>query len=46
MFHIATTRFNNTTYAENMAYRQKVLEPVLYGVSKNIPLDVPCLYLR
>ena len=36
MFHIATTRFNNTTYAENMAYRQKVLEPVLYGVSTRI----------
>jgi hypothetical protein len=31
MFHIATTRFNNATFAENMAYRQKVFEPVLYG---------------
>jgi hypothetical protein len=36
MFHIATTRFNNDTYAENMAYRQKVSEPVLYGPSIRI----------
>jgi hypothetical protein len=33
MFHIATTRFNNATLAENMAYRQKVSEAVLYGPS-------------
>lgn len=36
MFHIATTRFNNATYSENMAYRQKVSERVLYGVSIRI----------
>jgi hypothetical protein len=36
MFHIATTRFNNSTFAENMTYRKKVLEPVLYGVSIRI----------
>jgi len=36
MYHIATTRFNNATFAENMAYRQKVLEPVLYGPSIRI----------
>jgi hypothetical protein len=36
MFHIATTRFNNATFAENMAYRKKVLEPVLYGTSIRI----------
>ena len=36
MYHIATTRFNNATYAENMAYREKVLEAVLYGPSIRI----------
>lgn len=36
MHHIATTRFNNATLAENMAYRAKVLEPVLYGSSIRI----------
>jgi len=36
MYHIATTRFNNATFAENMAYRQKVLETVLYGPSIRI----------
>jgi hypothetical protein len=36
MYHIATTRFNNATFAENMAYRQKVSEPVLYGPSIQI----------
>jgi hypothetical protein len=36
MYHIATTRFNNATFAENMAYRQKVLEPVVYGSSIQI----------
>lgn len=33
MFHIASTRFNNATFAENMAYRQKKEEIVLYGTS-------------
>ena len=36
MFYIANTRFNNATFAENMAYRQKVLEPVLYGSAARI----------
>ena len=36
MYHIATTRFNNATFAENMAYREKVLEAVLYGPSIRI----------
>jgi len=36
MYHIATTRFNNATFAENIAYRQKVLETVLYGPSIRI----------
>ena len=36
MFHIATTRFNNSTYAENMAYREKVSATVLYGVGIRI----------
>lgn len=36
MFYIATTRFNNATYAENIAYRRKVSEPVLYGPSIRI----------
>ena len=36
MYHIATTRFNNATFAENMAYREKVLETVLYGPSIRI----------
>jgi hypothetical protein len=36
MFHIATTRFNNATLAENMAYRQKSGESVLYGTSIQI----------
>ena len=36
MYHIATTRFNNATFAENMAYRQKTGEPVLYGPSIRI----------
>ena len=33
MFHIASTRFNNATLAENMAYRQKKGEIVIYGTS-------------
>jgi hypothetical protein len=36
MYHIATTRFNNTTFAENMAYREKTKEAVLYGSSIRI----------
>ena len=36
MYHIATTRFNNATFAENMAYREKTGESVLYGPSIRI----------
>lgn len=36
MYHIASTRFNNATYKENMDYRQKVEEPILYGTSIRI----------
>lgn len=36
MYHIATTRFNNATFAENMAYRVKTGESVLYGPSIQI----------
>ena len=36
MYHIATTRFNNATFAENMAYREKTKEAVLYGSSIRI----------
>lgn len=31
MFHIATTRFNNNTFIENMGYRDKHKVPVIYG---------------
>ena len=31
MFHIACTRFNNSTYKENIEYRQKNKEDVIYG---------------
>ena len=36
MYYIATTRFNNATFAENMAYRKKTGESVLYGPSIRI----------
>lgn len=31
MFHLASTRFNNATLAENMAYREKVKDSIYYG---------------
>jgi len=31
MFHIASTRFNNNTFSENMGYREKHKFPVIYG---------------
>ena len=31
MFHLASTRFNNTTFAENMAYRQTHKINAIYG---------------
>ena len=36
MFHIACTRFNNTTYDENMVYRQRFNENVIYGTTLKI----------
>jgi hypothetical protein len=36
MYHIASTRFNNATYGENINYRQKTKENVLYGTSIRI----------
>jgi hypothetical protein len=39
MYHIATTRFNNATFAENMTYREKIGPidvTVLYGTSIRI----------
>ena len=36
MYHIASTRFNNATYKENMDCRKKYGEPVLYGTSIGI----------
>ncbi len=44
MFHIASTRFNNATFAENMTYREKALETVIYGVCIQIhkKYDIGC----
>jgi hypothetical protein len=36
MFYIACTRFNNETYNENINYRQKHNEIVIYGTSTKI----------
>lgn len=36
MFYIASTRFNNETYNENMTYRKKSGIPVIYGTSIRI----------
>jgi hypothetical protein len=36
MFHIACTRFNIDTYNENMRYRNRHKEPVIYGSSLKI----------
>jgi hypothetical protein len=36
MFHIASTRFNNDTLAQNMAYRQKTGESAIYGTGFQI----------
>lgn len=36
MFYIACTRFNNTTYEENIDYRNKHNETVIYGSSFKI----------
>ena len=36
MFYIASTRFNNETYNENICYRGKSCIPVIYGTSIRI----------
>ena len=36
MFYIACTRFNNSTYEENIHYREKYNENPIYGVSLKI----------
>lgn len=36
MFYLACTRFNNKTYSENISYRQKCGEPVIYGSTLKI----------
>ena len=36
MFHLACTRFNNSTYSENMSYREKNNEVVIYGATLQI----------
>ena len=36
MFHIASTRFNNDTLSQNMAYRQKTGELAIYGTGFQI----------
>jgi len=36
MFHIASTRFNNDTLAQNMAYRLKIGESAIYGTGFQI----------
>jgi len=41
MFHIASTRFNNNTLAQNMAYRMKSGEPVIYGTGFQINAKYP-----
>jgi hypothetical protein len=41
MFHIASTRFNNNTLAQNMAYRLKSSEPVIYGTGFQINAKYP-----
>ena len=45
MYHIASTRFNNTTYKENMDCRQKSGESVLYGTGIRIhqKYEIGCL---
>jgi hypothetical protein len=45
MYHIASTRFNNTTYKENMDCRRKTEEPVLYGTGIRIhqKYEIGCL---
>lgn len=36
MYHIASTRFNNKTYRENLHYREKYEETVIYGTDIKI----------
>jgi hypothetical protein len=41
MFYIASTRFNNKTYNENIEYRRKNNEIVIYGASTKIRNKYP-----
>jgi hypothetical protein len=41
MFYIACTRFNNETYNENMEYRKKHGETVIYGTTTKIREKYP-----
>jgi hypothetical protein len=45
MYHIASTRFNNKTYKENIDCREKTKEPVLYGTGIRIhqKYEIGCL---
>lgn len=36
MFHLASTRFNNKTYQENLNYRESQLEKTIYGTDIKI----------
>jgi len=36
MFHLACTRFTNSTYRENIDYREKNNEPLIYGTTLQI----------
>ena len=45
MFHIASTRFNNDTLAQNMAYRLKTGETSIYGTGFqiNVKYSIGCV---
>jgi len=45
MFHIASTRFNNDTLSQNMAYRQKTGEISIYGTGFqiNVKYSIGCV---
>jgi hypothetical protein len=45
-FYIGTTRFTNSTYSENMEWRQKHnWKGCIYGVNKKMPRTVPYMAL-
>lgn len=41
MFYLACTRFNDETYEENMTYREKHKEAVIYGITLQIRNSYP-----